>query len=96
MVSEGHAEYDEPGKDIVCAAVSVLAQTLVNALFETQKVNPTYRVDDEGFLDCEIPTETEVMQDIEIQTVFRTIKVGMEGISEVYDDYVILLEEEVQ
>ena len=26
--AEGHANYDEPGKDIVCAAVSTLMQTL--------------------------------------------------------------------
>jgi uncharacterized protein YsxB (DUF464 family) len=28
IMSEGHANYDEPGKDIVCAAVSALMQTL--------------------------------------------------------------------
>ena len=28
----GHAYSDEPGKDLVCAAVSTLAQTLVNAV----------------------------------------------------------------
>lgn len=28
----GHAGYDEPGKDIVCAAVSVLVQNLVKSL----------------------------------------------------------------
>lgn len=28
----GHAGYDESGKDIVCAAVSVLSQTLIRSL----------------------------------------------------------------
>lgn len=30
----GHANYAEPGKDIVCAAVSTLAQTLAYSLYE--------------------------------------------------------------
>ena len=32
---KGHAHYAEPGKDIVCAAVSTLAQTLVASILET-------------------------------------------------------------
>lgn len=31
---DGHANYDEPGRDIVCAAVSVLVQTLIQSLEE--------------------------------------------------------------
>lgn len=30
----GHAHYAEPGKDIVCAAVSVLVQTLIQSVEE--------------------------------------------------------------
>ncbi len=30
----GHAEYEDPGKDIVCASVSVLTINTVNALLE--------------------------------------------------------------
>lgn len=30
----GHAEFDEPGKDIVCAAVSVLLQNLFRSVHE--------------------------------------------------------------
>jgi uncharacterized protein YsxB (DUF464 family) len=30
----GHANYDEPGRDIVCAAVSMLTQTLIQSLEE--------------------------------------------------------------
>ena len=29
---DGHANYEEPGKDIICAAVSVLAQNLIRSL----------------------------------------------------------------
>lgn len=32
ILLKGHAEYDSTGRDIVCAACSVLAQSLINAL----------------------------------------------------------------
>ena len=31
---KGHAGYDEPGKDIVCAGVSTLVQTLIQSIEE--------------------------------------------------------------
>ena len=31
---DGHANYDEPGRDIVCAAVSMLVQTLIQSIEE--------------------------------------------------------------
>ena len=34
LTIEGHAHYDEPGKDIVCAAVSVLVQNLIQSIEE--------------------------------------------------------------
>lgn len=32
IVVKGHANYAEPGKDIVCAGVSVLVQTLIKSI----------------------------------------------------------------
>ncbi|MBN2260336.1 MAG: ribosomal-processing cysteine protease Prp [Clostridiales bacterium] len=94
--SKGHADFDEHGKDIVCAAISVLAQTLVNGILEISTIDPIVEVDEEsGYLKCELPKDQSVLENIEIQTAFRIIKVGIEGISEVYDEYVELLEEEV-
>ena len=95
--STGHAEYDEHGKDIVCAAISVLAQTLVNSIIKLSTIDPVVDIDEEkGYLKCEIPKDKSTLEDIQIQTAFKVIKVGIEGISEVYGDYVKLLEEEVQ
>lgn len=31
---DGHANYDEPGRDIVCAAVSMLTQSLIQSIEE--------------------------------------------------------------
>lgn len=32
IIVKGHAHYEEPGKDIVCAGVSVLVQTLIKSI----------------------------------------------------------------
>lgn len=93
--SSGHSEFDEYGKDIVCSAVSTLAQTLVNSIFKLGIVDPTVQVEDDGYLNCEISTDQNVLENIEIQTIFKVIKIGIEGISEVYNENVELLEEEV-
>lgn len=39
---DGHALYDEPGKDIVCAAVSALIQTLIASIEELTQDNLQY------------------------------------------------------
>ena len=93
--SSGHADFDTHGKDIVCAAVSTLAQTLVNALISIATVDPTVVVREDGFLSCELQCDSDLCDSDVVQTIFKTTKVGIEGISEVYTDYVELLEEEV-
>ena len=40
----GHANYAPPGKDIVCAAVSVLSQTLIESLERLTDDTITYNI----------------------------------------------------
>lgn len=83
----GHAFADEPGKDLVCAAVSTLAQTLVNAVEALGNV-PENRIEctvKSGFLEMKIqPTDANEVIDI----VFKTMKIGIEGIENTYPQYV--------
>lgn len=41
---DGHADYAEPGKDIVCAAVSVLAQNLIESIKALTRDSIEYRM----------------------------------------------------
>lgn len=41
---DGHAEYAEPGKDIVCAAVSVLAQNLIDSIKDLTRDSIAYQI----------------------------------------------------
>lgn len=40
----GHADYAPPGQDIVCAAVSVLSQTLIESLERLTEDTITYNI----------------------------------------------------
>lgn len=43
----GHAEYDDPGKDIVCAAVSAMTMLLINAIEVSYESKVEYSIDDD-------------------------------------------------
>lgn len=55
---EGHAEYAEHGKDIVCAAVSVLAHNLIQSLRDLTRDSISYRVIP-GHIDIEFKNLSE-------------------------------------
>lgn len=76
----GHADYAEHGKDIVCAGVSSLVNTL--ALYAQKKgghgnVQP-------GYAEIDVPYSAESSE------VFNAISDGLEGTSQAYDERVCL------
>lgn len=46
----GHSEYDEIGKDIVCAAVSSAAYMVVNTLTDVLNADADVRVGQDGYM----------------------------------------------
>ena len=83
----GHAGYAEPGKDIVCAAVSVLVSTLAESMEEVTK----------GQLDC-IRRDgfTQIVYwpsfDDGVQALVRAFFIGVGGVAEAYPGYVCIKE----
>ena len=51
---EGHAEYAATGEDILCAAVSVLAENTLNSIEQLTDTEVSAQVE-EGFLQCSFP-----------------------------------------
>ena len=50
---EGHAGYAEHGKDIVCAAASMLSTNTVNAILKLTSDRPDIKVDNErAYISC--------------------------------------------
>ncbi len=54
----GHSGYEENGKDIVCAAVSSIVTTSVNAIIRLEPSTITFEESD-GFVEINIITESK-------------------------------------
>lgn len=91
---EGHANYAEEGEDIVCAAVSVLAQTALLSLnkvgkIEEEKLN--YKIDEEiGYLEVILPSYLDRDRASKAETILRTFELGIKSIIESYPKYITL------
>lgn len=86
----GHANYDEKGKDIVCAGVSTLFFTLYNTLADVneQMLNDlTPKYDEEsgmGSVECVPKKEYRG----NIQLIYMTVLTGLQLMADNYPDYV--------
>lgn len=92
---DGHAGYDDIGKDIVCAAVSVLAQTAMVSLKEVAGIDVIYEVD-EAYVYCELPGEIDNHQRHDANVIFKSLIVGLNGIIEAYPKHLEYMIEEVE
>ena len=88
--SEGHAGYEEEGKDIICASISVLFTTCVNALEEQLGWKDFYMVTEgeENFCEVWIPEDATEKERQTASVIFRTIVRGISDVEEsVRNDY---------
>lgn len=84
---KGHAGYAEAGQDIVCAAVSVLTTTCVNALETVAGVKPTVKTSD-GRMRVVVPRNSGH----DAQVILRTLRQGLRDLAEQYSRYILLNE----
>ena len=85
----GHAGYDEYGRDIVCAAVSVILQTTLGGIDEVVGVHPKVkRDDDKGYLQVLLPIQLEEAAKHDACLLIRSAEHGLRSISEQYPDFV--------
>lgn len=75
---DGHADYAEPGKDIVCAAVSVLAQNLIESIKDLTRDSIEYRVVP-GHIDIEFKNLSE-----QGKLLVDSFFIGVNSVSESY------------
>ena len=90
---EGHANAEDSGRDIVCASISILAQTTVLALYELLNIDVIYELED-GWLYCQLP---ELHDDTRMKAniIIDTMVIGIKGTMEMYSDFIELLDKEV-
>ena len=92
IYANGHAEYAEPGKDIICSAVSTLLCTSANALEDIcgYDTDSTFRVVGEGTEDVNLRVTVPDIGSDETkdraQVIMRTCELGLIGIARDYND----------
>ncbi len=93
-VVDGHTGYGSAGEDILCAAVSILTQTSLNALNEVCGIDEKlidYTVNEkQGYLMVRLPDDLPKNQMEKADIVLQTMIVGLKGLQEVYPKYITL------
>lgn len=72
IVIDGHSGYDVSGRDIVCAGVSSITITTVNAILKLNSTAIRYNKKD-GFLSIEVMVHTEVI-DLLLENMISLLK----------------------
>lgn len=93
FIVKGHADYDEYGKDIVCAGVSAITVGGLNAIAKAYNNDLTkFNVDmSEGYTSLNILD----IENKEIQTILETLEIQFKTIEETYSKYIKVIEQEV-
>jgi uncharacterized protein len=90
----GHSDYEESGRDIVCASVSILSYTALNSMNLVAGVSEEYihyDVDeDTGFLKMNTQKNND-----KTDVIYRNFLVGIQLLLEDYGNYIALKYEEV-
>ena len=87
--ASGHSGYAESGEDIVCAAVSVLIQTLYIGVVDVLGLSVTYRIDEKQPL-IELTWKDRSGKELRVlaETIFKALKATAES----YSDYLKFVE----
>jgi hypothetical protein len=73
---DGHAEYADTGEDVVCAAVSAIAQTALAGLIELLKCKETHKMK-KGRLSVQLLQKPDKQTD----AVLKTMELGLRQIA---------------
>lgn len=84
---EGHAGYEEAGKDIVCAGVSAITQTVLKGLLAYLDRKPVYRVE-QGILACSLPDDMSDEDAARARLLLNTMELGLKDLEFVYSDFI--------
>ena len=79
----GHSGHAEAGRDIVCAAVSILGCTCVNSLESVLGLIPDVRENEEGVLEFRLPDMT-AEENEKAQILMAALKQGLTDLADTY------------
>lgn len=84
----GHSGYADSGYDIVCAAISCLTTTCINALESVAGVKPIVAIDEhKADMSITLPDKLTLSQASSAQIVMQTVLQGFKDLSGEYQKY---------
>jgi uncharacterized protein len=86
---EGHAQFDEPGKDLVCAAVSAITVGTVNSVETLTGVILIHEME-LGLLDVTVPDLIEPEAASQVQLLLESMVVMLQTIALNYGEYIVI------
>lgn len=94
--SKGHAGADEAGKDVVCAAVSVLVINTLNSIEAFTDDEFFYDIDLEelGYVHLQFDTESNELSN-ESKLLLNSLYLGIQGVEKNNEQYITLNIKEV-
>lgn len=86
----GHALSDDYGRDIVCASVSVLTQSIINGMIKVVgKDNKFYKIDRKtATIDILRPDVDDDVKQAQIDALLDTLYINMEDLYKQYKDFI--------
>ena len=90
----GHAQSDEPGKDLVCCAVSTLVGTLMSTLDEQEIAYDCESDEVAGYVDLKVTVGTDQMPAVYV--MFMTIMIGLIQVADEHPEYVSIHRKETK
>ena len=91
--SEGHAEYDDSGKDIICAAVSTLVINTINSI--DQFTDDEYEVNEDennALIEFRLTSDKPSRESL---VLLKSLWLGLSAVSVQNTEYLRILSEEV-
>lgn len=92
---EGHAEYGEYGSDLVCSAVSAIAQTTILGFTDLLNLDIDYEMTP-GLIDLELPDNIGDRQLKDSQILLETMLLGFRSVEMGYEEYISIQERTVE
>jgi uncharacterized protein YsxB (DUF464 family) len=93
----GHAECGESGKDLLCAAVSMLLRTTASALGETKGLEVKVEAPEKGAFAFSAESSGKgsdgVTADAELRFVYTLLRSGFRALEKEYPGHIVLNEE---
>ena len=96
LYSKQYAGYPEAGRDVVCAAVSSIAQTPVIGLKEVVNLHIGLETDEKtGYLECILPEHISAEDRIKADIILETMYLSLKNVEKQFSKLVKVVEMEV-